>query len=55
MKKLGKKRTTQSETVQAYACVCTLCPCASCATSAVSEVLVSGETGTTRGTLMLLG
>ena len=42
MKKLGKKRTTSSETVQAYACMCVICACKSCATAYVSSTLESG-------------
>lgn len=55
MKKLGKKRASQSETVQAYACNCTFCACPSCANDSVKSALDSGEMSRTSGTLMLLG
>lgn len=53
MKKLGKKRTVSSQTVQAYACRC-LCVCPSCAVASVQSTLTNGTSGTTSGNLMLV-
>ena len=53
MKKLGKKRTSAKQTVQAYACSC-LCVCPNCASAYVQSTLTNGTSGTTSGNLMLV-
>lgn len=54
MKKLGKKRATNSETVQAYACMCVICACKSCASAYVSSTLESGAYSQAYGNLMIV-
>lgn len=53
MKKLGKKRTSSKQTVQAYACSC-LCVCSTCMNTYVQSTLTNGTSGTTSGKLMVV-
>ena len=55
MRKLGKKRVDNANTLQAYAiCNCNFCVCKSCATSAVDALLDNGTQSQTYGTIYLL-
>ena len=51
MKRLGQKRQRTGNTVQAFACYCSVCACPSCATTAVRSMLDSGTNSTQGGTL----
>lgn len=53
MKKLGKKRTSTKQTVQAYACIC-LCVCPTCMNTSVQSTLTNGTSSTLSGTPYLV-
>lgn len=55
MKKLGKKRTSNMNTVQAYACGGAFCVCKACAAASVDSMLYNGTKSQNDGTLMLIG
>ena len=55
MRKLGKKRQTSNETVQAYAsCFCMVCACKSCASASANAMLDSGANSQNYGTIMIV-
>lgn len=55
MRKLGKKRTSSANTVQAYACGGAFCVCKACAAASVDSMLYDGTQSQNDGKLMLLG
>ena len=55
MKKLGKKRTGNNNTDQAYACGGAFCVCKACAAASVDSMLYNGTKSQNDGTLMLIG